>query len=310
MFSICGNVKGKQMNIENYLAGNICSEIKVGQSGADVYNINGDMILKHVERRKLEDSLFDTYTREALFYQSKAKNAGGYLPAVLGLEISEDEIILLMKKYSCPDRSGIDEQLIRKVTNTLARVHTDSIPEFLDCDRKPAELFSESQIQEYLTGWKTVLNEHSEVFDDASLKEIAEKINGIITWHDAEEGILVHGDFHWENLLMDGHGNILICDWQSVGLGGPSGDLSFFMSRLGSDGIKLDPQFFLKCYSDAISEISGKIIDTQSIAGHIAAANVITSFAFWHQFLHGAEAERVRGIYEKMTDDFRLVEAL
>ena len=43
------------MSIEKYLAGNCYSEIKVGQSGADVYNINGDMILKHVERKKLEE---------------------------------------------------------------------------------------------------------------------------------------------------------------------------------------------------------------------------------------------------------------
>ena len=215
-----------------------------------------------------------------------------------------------MKKYDCPDRNSLDEQMIRKVANTLARVHTDTVPEFLNCDRKPAERYSEPQIEEYLAGWKSVLNEYPGVFDDTPLKAIAEKINGIIAWHDREESVLIHGDFHWDNLLTDDRGNILICDWQGVGLGGPSGDLSFFMSRLGSDGIQLDPQFFLKCYSDAIMEITGKTIDTNSIAGHIAAANVITSFTFWHHFLHGAETERVRGIYGKMTNDFRLIEAL
>ncbi len=51
------------MSIEKYLAGNCYSEIKVGQSDADVYNINGDMILKHVERKKLEANLFDTRYR-------------------------------------------------------------------------------------------------------------------------------------------------------------------------------------------------------------------------------------------------------
>ena len=65
------------MSIENYLAGNHFSEIKVGQSGADVYIINDYTILKHVKRRKLEGSLFDTYTREALFYQDKIRNSGG-----------------------------------------------------------------------------------------------------------------------------------------------------------------------------------------------------------------------------------------
>ena len=298
------------MSIEKYLAGNCYSEIKVGQSGADVYNINGDMILKHVERKKLEANLFDTYAREALFYQNKSQNAGGYLPTIIGLEISGDEIIILMKKYSCLDRNSIDEQMIRKVTNTLASIHTDSIPEFLERDKKQAKAFSELQIEEYLKGWNSILNEHPGSFNDVFLKDIAKNINGIIAWHDKEKRVLIHGDFHWDNLLIDDYGNILICDWQSVGVGGASGDLSFFMSRLGSDGIKLDPLFFLKCYSDAIMDISGETIDTKSIAGHIAAANVITSFAFWHQFLHGAEVERVHGIYKKMVDDFRLIEAL
>lgn len=32
------------------------------------------------------------------------------------------------------------------------------------------------------------------------------------------------------------------------------------------------------------------------------AANTITTFKFWHAFLHGSSAERVKGIYEKMKD--------
>ena len=293
----------KHLSIENYLTGNRFAEIKVGQSGADVYEINGDSILKHVERRKLESSLFDTYSREALFYQSRADSGCSYLPKIIGLEISDDEIILLMKKYQCPHRGDMDEPMIRKVARALACVHTDSIPEFLDCDRKPVKILSEPQIEEYLAGWKDVLNEHPGAFDEIPLKETAEKINRIIAWHNTEESVLVHGDFHWENLLTDDCGNILICDWQSVGVGGASGDISFFMSRLGSDGVRLDPKIFLKHYADAIREISGRTVDIQSIEEHMAAANVITSFAFWHQFLHGAAVERVRGIYEKMIDD-------
>ncbi len=300
------------MSIENYLAGNHIAEIKTGQSGADVYEINGDSILKHVERRKLESSLFDTYIREALFYQSKADNDRGYLPKITGLEISDDEIILCMKKYGCPNRDDIDEQMIRKVAKALARVHTDSVPGFLDCAGKPAETLSGPlsgpQIEECLAGWKSVLNEHPGAFDGIPLEGIAEKINRIIVWHNTEESVLVHGDFHWDNLLTDDCGNILICDWQSVGVGGASGDISFFLSRLGSDGVRPDPNVFLKHYADAIREISGKAVDIRSIAEHIAAANVITSFVFWHQFLHGAAVERVQGIYGKMTDDYRSVE--
>ena len=295
------------MSIEQYLTGNHYAEIKVGQSGADVYEINGDLILKHVVRRKLNDSLFDTYMREALFYQAKAGGRRRYLPEILQLEISNDEILLLMRKYRTPSRSDPDEAMIRKVVRALACVHTDSAPEFLHCDRKHTAFLSGQQAEEYRAGWACVLQEHPGSFDETPLHHIAEKINSVIEWHESEEKVLVHGDFHWDNLLEDEQGGILICDWQSVGLGGASGDLSFFMSRLGADDARLDQKLFLKCYADAIREISGHAVDIQSIAGHIAAANVVTSFIFWHQFLHGTEAERVRGIYQKMTDDFQLI---
>lgn len=35
------------------------------------------------------------------------------------------------------------------------------------------------------------------------------------------------------------------------------------------------------------------------------AADVITSFVFWHEYLHGSDVGRVRGIYEKMVDKSR-----
>ncbi len=35
----------------------------------------------------------------------------------------------------------------------------------------------------------------------------------------------------------------------------------------------------------------------------IRAANVITSFTCWHEYLHGSDEGRVREIYEKMVED-------
>ncbi len=295
------------MNIKHYLAGSHYSKIKNGQSGAEVYEINGDLILKQVERRKLNDSLFDTYISEALFYQAKKDDRKKYLPRILQLEISDDEILLLMKKYRIPSRSDMDETMIRKITGALACVHTDSIPEFLHCVRTHSAFLSVQQIEESRAGWECVLKEHPGAFDETTLKHVADKINKIIEWHESEEKVLIHGDFHWDNLLEDDQGDVLICDWQNVGLGAASGDLGFFMSRLGSDDVVLDQMLFLKCYADAVRDISGASVDTQLIARHIAAANVITSFVFWHRYLHGEETERVRGIFKKMADDFQLV---
>ena len=296
------------MGADKYLLGKNVSEIKVGQSGADVFEIDGENILKHVVRKNLKPDLFETYSREALFYQRKMNDAPAYLPKIIDVEISDDELIIMMKKYEHPDRSDINESLLVKLARVLACVHTDVRPEFMKDDAKCAEPMEDQRIEYCLKGWKSVLAEHPGAFGDEAVQKISAKINEIIKWHDAEERVMTHGDFHWDNLLKDENDDILICDWQGVGIGGASGDLSFFLSRLGADGISIDERLFINAYAEAIKEMTGAVVDAGNITRHMAAANVITSFSFWHEFLHGNEEDRVRGIYDKMTEDFRIWE--
>lgn len=292
------------MNVNDYLSGHRTAEIRGGQSGADVYEIDGKYVLKYVVRQKLQEELFDTYSREALFYQSQSVRQRSYLPEVLKVEFTENEILILMKRYGRPERSAINAELIQRITKALAALHTaDEIPPFLKRDKEQAKPLSGQMITDCLCGWKSVLAEHPGVFDESPLVEIADKVNELILWHDTEEQVLVHGDFHWDNLLEDEKGRILLCDWQGVGLGGASGDLSFFLSRLGGDGVQLDATFLLDSYINAVWELSGKRIERQDIIRHMNAANVITSFMFWHEYLHGSTEERVRDIYGKMVKD-------
>lgn len=293
------------MNVNEYLNGHNVTEIKVGQSGADVYEIDGKYVLKHVVRQKLKEELFVTYTREVSFYRNQMKRQRIYLPNVLEAENSETEILILMKKYCRPKRDTINAELLQKITESLAALHTDVPPTFMCKDQKKAELLSDQMITECLCGWKSVLAEHPGSFNENQLEEIASKINSLIAWHDSEDRVLIHGDFHWDNLLEDRNGNILFCDWQGVTLGGASGDLSFFLSRLGGDGIQIDVTVFLDYYIDTIGKLSGKQIQRQDIIRHMNAANVITSFLFWHEYLHSSSEERVREIYGKMTRDFK-----
>lgn len=293
------------MNVNQYLTGHNVTEIKVGESGADVYEIDGRYVLKHVVRQKLKEELFAAYTREVLFYRSQMKQQRVYLPEVLEAEASEQEMLIFMKKYRRPDRDTINAELIQHITKSLAALHTDTPPSFMYKDQKKAEALSDQVIAECLCGWKSILAEHSGSFPEKQLEEIAGRINHLIAWHDSEDRVLIHGDFHWDNLLEDEHGNILVCDWQSVNLGGASGDLSFFLSRLGGDGIRINTTVFLDDYVNAIRKLSGKQIRRQDLIRHMNAANVITSFLFWHQYLHGSSEERVREIYSKMTKDYK-----
>ncbi|MDE6518175.1 MAG: phosphotransferase, partial [Acetatifactor sp.] len=178
--------------------------------------------------------------------------------------------------------------------------HTQDIPAFLRREQKQPGYLKEDQIEYCLAGWRSVLAEHPGVFDEGILTDTAAKINEIIGWHHEEEQVLSHGDFHWDNLLLDENGDVVICDWQGVNAGGASGDISFFLSRLGADGINIEPERVVKLYCQERFQRTGENISKEDMIRHMNAANVITSFQFWHQYLHGSACERVRGIYEKM----------
>lgn len=291
------------MNIHDFLSGHNTLKIRVGQSGADVYEIDGEYVLKYGSRHSLGDSLFEKYARETQFYRMADKRV--YLPKVYKADVSSREFMILMKKYRRPERNALSEEMIRKIAKTLALLHTDEIPSFLIQNNEKIKTLTKQEIQNCMTGWKSVLAEHPGLLrKENAVEKIADRINTLIMWHDLEKKVLVHGDCHWDNLLEDNTGNLLLCDWQNVNSGGASGDLGFLASRLGADGIQLDMTYFLDSYVTAVRELTGKHLQKQDIVRHIASANVITSFVFWHEYLHNSLEKRVCDIYDKMVNDF------
>lgn len=280
-------------------------EIKKGQSGAGVYDINGEQIFKCVKHGQIEDGKFDTYTKEALLYQALCPKT--FLPEIKDIEISGDEITLIMKKYRNLERDDISNELIQKIATVLADIHSMEVPEFLSSSGTTPDIMSDEEIKTCLDGWNSVLGEHPEEFDDSSLMEISENINSIISWHDSEDKVLSHGDFHRDNLLTDETGEIKVCDWQGVNVEGESADISFFFSRLEADGISIDRGLFLKYYSEEMKRKNGTVAEAKEIERHIKASNVITTFRFWHYYLHGNPVERVREIYGKMVEDYNKI---
>ncbi len=160
------------MNVNEYLNGHNVMEIKVGKSGADVYEIDGKYVLKHVVHEKLKEELFAAYTREALFYRNQMTRQRIYLPEALRTETSENKILIFMKKYCRPQRHTINAELIQKITKSLAALHTDAPPSFMCKEQQKAEPLSDQKITECLRGWKIVLTEHSGSFHVNQLEEI------------------------------------------------------------------------------------------------------------------------------------------
>ena len=305
------------MNIKDaaeYLTGHNTEKIEIGQSGAEVYDIEGQYILKRVSRKRLgNEELYSSYRREAAFYHWAVGQDGTALqhclPEILEQESSEEEIFILMKKYAVWNRNEFSDKLLQKVMGALASVHIVGPPDFLQAKKKPAELFSPGQLEEFCSGWREVLSEHPGVFDASVLGEMAERMNEIILWHHGEEKVLTHGDFHIDNLLKDENEKVRICDWQGVCEGGASGDVSFFLSRLAADGIRIQRRKAAEIYAEQVRLLTGRKPNVDILLGHMDAANVITSFVFWHEYLYGSQEERVREVYFSMAEGYERLKA-
>ncbi len=279
-------------------------EIILGQSGAHVYELDNQRVLKVAFREKVKDEhIWKSYEKEAMFYEScKAE----FLPKAYVNIHTENEIFLILEKCVPLDRERLNSELLHKIMDVLAEIHSMEIPAFINVEERNPVIFSKEEIEESLKGWKSVLSEHPEVFEEEPLEEIGVYIND---WNQKlfmEQCSFNHGDFHFENILQDIEGNIKVVDWQNCGTGHLSGDISFFLSRLSADGYEIDAKEVIDMYCQN-AEKRGGIVQPGEIEVQMCLANLNTSFRYWHGYLHSSKEHRVRTIYERMVEDRKII---
>lgn len=275
--------------------------ITLGQSGAHVYELDERRVLKVVLREEIKDSdRWASYGKEALIYENVK---AAFLPKIYVNIHTEDVIFLIMEKYGALNREQLDACLLQRIMGRLVQIHKLPIPDFLSKEKRKPVVFDAGIIEECRQGWESVLAEHPGAFDTTPLNEICEKINIWNEMYFDESVCFTHGDFHFENLLIDKDGNIVVMDWQNCGSGNVAGDISFLISRLTADGYALEQEEVLEMYSESAKR-HGMKVSPETIRQQMSLANLNTTFRYWHMYLHGSEEKRVRDIYEKMVDNY------
>jgi len=208
-----------------------------------------------------------------------------------------------MQKYHPIGRADFDDTMLSKVMDVLAQIHAMPVPAFLPkTNMKPLQL-DKDEISQCFYGWRDVIREHGNLFSEETLIGISEKFNAVNKQAYSPKTVCCHGDFHFDNLLSDGNGNMIVCDWQNVSGGHAAGDISFFLSRLSADGFDVRKEKTIQLYC----QYASADITPDEISVRMSLANLNTSFIHWHQYLHGSSAERVQDIWLKMTEDAELL---
>ena len=287
-------------NFSQYVNEHQTKKITVGKSGADVYELDNNYIAKHVRRNLISsDENWNAYKREAEFYSACSQEQFPFLPKIYHCCQTDDEIQLIMKKYLPLNRKNIGAPLLENVFGVLAQIHNMPLPGFLFSAGMTSTIIDKEDINLCFSGWLDVISEHADTFPQSDLIKISENINTINQQLSSHKKMCCHGDFHFENILTDHNGNIIVCDWQNVSIGHASSDISFFLSRLSADGIEISKEKAIQTYCSFDSQI----ITPDEIAIQMSFANLFTSFIHWHNYLHGCSAERVAVIWDKMIAD-------
>lgn len=287
-------------HFDEYLKIRSIKKMTAGRSGAEVHLLSGRQVAKYVKRELLSDqSAWEAYKRESLFYSEFSSSDHPYIPRVLYNELREDEFLLIMRVYHPISQSDMAKpEILGKVLSTLRLIHGLPIPKFVPQTNAVPLTFDEENLARCHNGWLSVLSGYDGRFSVHELNEVASSINEINRRLYQPKQCFVHGDFHCENILMDDQRNIIVCDWQNCGVGDASGDISFLLSRLSADMQHVDAEMALALYCDSDSE-------TKKILNQMRLSNLNTSFLYWHEYLHGAPVERVANVFTNMTHDLR-----
>ena len=289
--------------IDVFLNEHEVQNIEIGKSGANVYDIDNSMILKHVKRNEISDNaVWNSYKTESMMYDWFMKKKITYVPQILYNYQTEDEIILLMKKYRMLRQDEIKEEIVNYILKVLVQIHNSPIPQFLLVHKSHPFSLTDKEINRCLNSWINVLNEHEYFKCTNGIEQVANYINEVNKKFFSNHLRLTHGDFHSNNILVNEYGEILVCDWQNTCVGESVGDLSFFISRFSADGYVQKEDEFILTYTKYAQE-KGIEINENDIKATMCLANINTTFLYWHEYLQGSSIERVKLIYDKMISD-------
>jgi len=278
-----------------------------GNSGAYAFLV-ADFFVKYVALAEVDATVRKQFQNEVTFYKIGRRKNFDFIPEMVFQVSNVDEILLVLKKYSPVKRADWTTSLQQRAMEICAQIGRIDLEDFNGIF--PMEDIGEIQTDEpyplqiSYENWLKIQKKFPEALDAHLLKEMFENFEAL---NAAEAKIpipetLVHGDFHAENFLTDGE-NLLVCDWQSVGLGKGISDISFFISRGNDFGLTLDRENLVETYWKSL----GTETDISAFYQSMATSEFSVAFRFWAEYLQTSDLSRILKVYQSMVDSYHVL---
>jgi len=281
------------------------SPINIGMSGAVVLSCNDKYVLKYAHSSFIEDTLMNQFRYEYAFYE-QYKGRIDFLPEVVFQTTTDDETLLVFKKYEVIPPERWDSALQQCAMEIIARINA------LDCTADSADFWMETELvpglytlMESYDNWKRLCEKFPVQINASVLKEMYENFYKIAAYADEFPipNTFCHGDLASPNFLLDGT-RLLVCDWQSTHIGKGIGGVTFFCARGVDLGLTIDRESLIVCYSEALKKYASVTVTPDMLTRYADIADWLVSFRYAAEYLQDSDIEQVMGCYSGMVNKY------
>jgi Ser/Thr protein kinase RdoA (MazF antagonist) len=328
-------MSGREQELEHHLAGtgDLCDALRKGHAleyldthsgpdsalqllsdGASLARVHrvrlhaGDAVLKMMPLDAPGDRL-ESARREIRFYQEVASHVSVGVPELLWARDGPEATVLLLTWYPpMPPSTEWSDEIFVDVARSLARFHARfwtgaEARNRWPWLREPESLFDERRIDGALAAWvhlsriprlQNAVTRHRLCV----IEMVARRYDPLYDTNSVLPVTLVHGDFHAANLLAGPNHTVLWADWQEVGIGPGTDDITHLVGRARGDGAAVPDDKLLEAYHEEVAQSLS--VDAGALRNAVEAGELLKIVLDWPHYLAQSPAARVVSILDRM----------
>ena len=296
--------------------------ITTGQSCAYVYSVDDKYIIKYYSHLQEHDFITRMMCqKEYDFYKICSRKNIDFIPKVVFQIANDDEILILMKKYSPIKNEEWTENLQKRAVELYAKINAldtaDFNELFLKYEKLKAELNKivgykpdgtpifkdEYPLSLSYQNWKNIQEKFPKHIEVSLLNEMYGNFDKRVS---PIPETLCHGDWNPNSCLKDGD-KLLICDWAEVGIGKGIDSVTWFIKSGERMGIDINRDKLIEEYCKALFKYANIKIDLNDLHKHFAASDFGVTFTFGAEYLQNADIDSVLNAYNTMANNYKLM---
>jgi len=296
--------------------------ITTGKSCAYVFSVDDKYVIKYYSHlSELDDITRMMCRKEYDFYKICSRKNIDFIPEVVFQIANDDEILILMKKYSPIKNGEWTENLQKCAAELCAKINAMDTADFNEIFIKYEKLKEQlNKIVGYKSdgtpifkdeyplslsyqNWKNIQEKFPEHIDGVLLKEMCDNFDKRIS---LIPETLCHGDWNPNSCLKDGD-KLLVCDWAEVGMGKGIDSVTWFIKSGEMMGININRNKFIDEYCRALYKYANIEINLDDLLKHFAASDFGVAFTFGAENLQSTDIDSVLRSYNTMVNNYKLI---